>query len=97
DFGGSGIGRCHSEQLVKIAGFEHLGDDVGSPDELSAYVELRDRGPGGKLLDALANLGVTQYVHRREDAGEAFEDLDSAGRKPAGGGFAGTLHEQKDF
>jgi hypothetical protein len=50
------------EQLLELAGLEHLADDVAATDELTLHIELGDGRPLAEFLDALAQVVVGQDV-----------------------------------
>src|SRR6266567_8215768 len=62
--GGAGLDRnaLVLEEVLQLAGLEHLADDVAAADELTLHVELRDRRPLRIGLDALAQVVGFQHV-----------------------------------
>ena len=83
DLGRSPIRRLHTEHLVQLAVVEHLLHDVAATDEFLVDVELGDRRPLRKRLDALPDPLVFKDVERRVLRHQGIEDPDGGGgRKP---------------
>src|SRR5262252_665260 len=91
---GSG-GRA--QRLLQLARLVHLHHDVRAADELAVDVELRDGGPVGIFLDALADALVLEDVDGLEVVDAAgVEDLDGAAREAAHRELRRALHEEHD-
>src|SRR5690606_1448345 len=58
--GGAHLDAAGLQQLLQLAGLEHLADDVAAADELALNVELGDRRPAREVLDALAQAGILE-------------------------------------
>src|SRR3546814_7332080 len=55
-----GARRDAVHQRVQFARFPHLHHNVAAADEFALHIELRDRRPVGKFLDALTDFHVLQ-------------------------------------
>src|SRR5918993_2998896 len=64
------------EELLQLAGLEHLAGDVAAADELALHVELGNGRPVGVVLDALAHSLVLKHVDALVGHAEVVEDLD---------------------
>src|SRR4051794_38108628 len=64
------------EELLQLAGLEHLAGDVAAADELALHVELGNGRPAGIFLDALADGLVLEHVDALVGYAEVVEDLD---------------------
>src|SRR3546814_1276338 len=53
-----GARRDAVHQRVQFARFPHLHHNIAAADEFALHIELRDRRPVGKFLDALADFHV---------------------------------------
>src|SRR6476659_3701972 len=82
-------------ELLELAGFEHLADDVAAADELTLHIALRDGRPLAELLDALTQGGVDQDVDAVELDAELAQHVHHRGREAALGEHRRALHEQK--
>src|SRR3954463_3653505 len=82
------------EELLQLAGLEHLAGDVAAADELALDVELRDRRPVRIGLDALADLLVLEHVDALERLPDVVEDLDHLAREAAHRELRRALHEE---
>src|SRR5690606_11846918 len=72
------------QELLEFAGLMHLGHDVRTTDEFPLHVELGNRGPVGKLLDALAHAIVLEDVDGDQLLqATGFQQLDGATRETA--------------
>ncbi|KAI6773190.1 hypothetical protein HG531_000039 [Fusarium graminearum] len=87
------------EELSQVTILVHRHQNIRTTDKVLLDVELRNRGPVGVLLDALAQLRVLEDVESGELVGvDALqtEDLDGGARKAALGCLGGSLHEEYD-
>src|SRR3546814_3819100 len=57
-----GARRDAVHQRVQFARFPHLHHNIAAADEFALHIELRDRRPVGKFLDALADFHVLQHI-----------------------------------
>src|SRR5437868_11729446 len=62
------------EELLQLAGLEHLHHDVAAADELALHIELGNGRPVGIGLDAVPDLRILQHVHGLEGDAEMVED-----------------------
>ena len=65
------------EQLIQFARKRHLGDDIAAADKLALDVKLRDSGPVGEILDALADLGVGEHAQVLADADDFLRQAET--------------------
>jgi len=84
------------EQLLQLAGLEHLADDVAAADELALDVELRDGRPVAVDLDAFAHGVVGQHVDALVGHAEVAEDLGDLAGEAALREVRRAFHEQHD-
>src|SRR5262249_40432027 len=82
------------EHLVQLPAGVELAHDVAPAHELAADVQLRDGGPGGVLLDALADRRIGEYGHGLVLGEHGGQELDRLGREAALREAPGPLHEQ---
>eukprot|EP00962_Isochrysis_galbana_P037308 scaffold13002_cov125-Isochrysis_galbana.AAC.3 len=54
------------QRLAELARLVHLDGGVAPAEELPGHIELRDGGPIGELLDAIAHVRVSQHVDALE-------------------------------
>src|SRR5262245_30558643 len=93
--GGNSAGELLAlELLLELSGRVQLGHDVAAAEELAVHVELRDGGPGGVFLDALAHVGRAQDVDRRVLRQQAVQDLHHASGETALRRRPVALHEE---
>ena len=85
------------QELVELARFKHLSHDIGPTNEFLVHVELGNGGPVAVVLDALANLGVGQDVHRLELDTERLQRAQGSGAEATLWHLLVPLHEQDDL
>ena len=95
-------GRCrrgvgYPQELVELARFEHLRHDIGPTNELLVHVKLGNGGPVAVVLDALANLGIGQDIHRLELNTEGLQRAQGSGAEATLWHLLVSLHEQDDL
>jgi len=90
-----GVAQLDAELLRQLAGSLELLDDVAASDEFALDVELRDRGPGGVLLDPLAQVRIREHVEGLIRRQEAVEDPHDRRGESALGRLAIALHEEQ--
>ena len=88
------FGRRDAELLVQCAAAVEFAHDVAAADELAFHVELRDGRPRRVALDAVADRGVGEHVHRRVVRHDLVEDLDDRRGEAALRLAARALHEE---
>src|SRR5574340_1045314 len=54
------------QQLLEFPVLVHLGHDVGTADEFTLDVKLRNGRPIGVVLDPLADLRILQHIHGKQ-------------------------------
>src|SRR5258707_14423494 len=82
------------QQALKLARLKHFADDVAAADEFALDVELRDRGPIGIGLDALAQIVRFEHVQALIAHAEMIENLHHLSGKSAHRKLRRALHEQ---
>src|SRR6185437_15564950 len=85
------------ESTHKLARLKHLAHDIAATDEFALDVELRQRRPVRKLLDALAYLVRFEAIHMRVIDAEIVEDLHELAGKAALRKRGRSLHEKHDI
>src|SRR4029077_13011839 len=63
------------QEVLQLACLEHLPDDIAAADELAFHIELRDRGPVGIGLDAVAQIVRFQHIQSFVSDAEMIQDL----------------------
>ena len=94
DFGDNGLRSFDAEGVEEFSRPRHLGDDVTAAYELAADVELGNRGPRGKIFDALADVPIRKDVEGLVIAQVVVENRDNLGGETALGGLPVALHEE---
>src|SRR5262249_17800382 len=95
---GRGVDRdaLVGEQLLQLAGLEHLADDIATADELALDVKLRNGRPVRIILNAVAELSRLQNVQAFVADADVVEDLHHLARESALGELRRALHKQHD-
>src|SRR2546427_2690734 len=82
------------QQALQLARLKHFADDVAAADEFALDVQLRDRGPFGIGLDALAQIVRFEHVQALIAHAEMIENLHYLPGKSAHRKLRRALHEQ---
>ena len=89
-------GERDLELLPEFPGVVHLNQDIGAANELALHIHLRDGGPAGILLDALADLHIGEHIEGFEGNTQRVQDLHHVVGETALGHQLVALHEHKD-
>ena len=90
------MGHSFLDQGLQFTGLVHLGDDIATPHQLAANVELRKCRPVRVYRKGSADIGIAQDVDIREAFAAGHETLHRLRRKPALRRLRRAFHIEQD-